>query len=206
MTPEQLTKLKDGDIIRNLSSGDAYNVLRNIGSTVIAARTLEVTNAPEWEHVYTTTPVKAEPAPGILEMIEALELRCWKYSRGYWVAPDGFEEHSLHRAYELRDEHRVLSIWDKINELDAAGWKRVGCSGWEQPGTTCVYNGADTAWHRMDKLRSEKLVTPPIVSFQDARAALWAAGWRNVFGKVWCSPSEVLFDGTRAAYDAMKKI
>lgn len=47
-----IDKLKPGDIVRNLGSGNSYVIqcFPRSGS-VIAARILEVTNAQEWERV-----------------------------------------------------------------------------------------------------------------------------------------------------------
>jgi len=51
MTPEEMTNLSSGDIIRHASGGEAFVVTGNFGGRVTAVRTVDVTNPIEWELV-----------------------------------------------------------------------------------------------------------------------------------------------------------
>lgn len=68
-----------GDIIRNKVSGMSYVVIGRQGNELVAARIVEVSNVPEWEHV-------SPPLPsGMEQELEELKgdlrlLVAWVYS------------------------------------------------------------------------------------------------------------------------------
>lgn len=225
MNHETLCKLKDGDIIRNIGSGNAYTVLRNTGQCVIAARTLEVSNGSEWELVYTTRPVPAEPAgPDRLEMIKDIESRGWTHQTTpcyRWATPDGYFYYDLNAAYASRDLHPTASALAAKNrltlkgprtppsgkvmvqEIEEAGWRREGGMKWKKPGTQFRYPYS-IAWQMLENEKVAAVTASgahaPVKSFAEARAVLVSAGWKNICGKVWKSPSGALVEGTLAAY------
>lgn len=212
MTREELSKLKQGDVVRHEQTGAGYIVLSNRAGVPTVVRSIELHNGSEWSHVYTPTPVA--PEPSILGMIEALESRGWKFTGARWIAPDDFVEVSLRRAYEQRENHYVPLIVKaprptptprkQVQELEAAGWKREGMR-WTKPGTNFCYPYT-IAWKILDNDRVSAVTAAgarPVKSFQDARASLVAAGWKNICGRVWLSPSGCHFDGTKLAYDAL---
>lgn len=55
MTDDQLKTLREGDIVRNIGSGNTYIVIRTDGERAVAIRTVEVSHAPEWELVKPST-------------------------------------------------------------------------------------------------------------------------------------------------------
>lgn len=48
--PLDLSKLKIGDVVRNIGSGEAYLIIHK-GSELVAVRTVSITNGSEWELV-----------------------------------------------------------------------------------------------------------------------------------------------------------
>lgn len=56
MKPEEMSNLREGDIIRSKSIGLAFVVTANNGDSVTAVRTVDVTNPGEWELVKTREP------------------------------------------------------------------------------------------------------------------------------------------------------
>ena len=62
MTKEQMTRLQNGDIVRNLDSGIAYIIVRNWnGFEAIAIRSISVTNPSEWMMVSESNPREERP-------------------------------------------------------------------------------------------------------------------------------------------------
>jgi hypothetical protein len=51
MNEQEKRSLRDGDIVRQLSNGEAYMVVVRFGHNVIVGRTVELTNPAEWELV-----------------------------------------------------------------------------------------------------------------------------------------------------------
>lgn len=50
-TATELKALNNGDIVRGKHSGQAYTVISNDGRTVVAVRSITVTNPEEWDIV-----------------------------------------------------------------------------------------------------------------------------------------------------------
>jgi hypothetical protein len=50
VTEDELRKLKPGDLIQNLGSGNIYIVI-DVRDRIIAIRTIDITNLDEWDVV-----------------------------------------------------------------------------------------------------------------------------------------------------------
>lgn len=50
MTDEELRRLKEGDVVQH-ADGDGYVIVRDMGRTKLAIRTIEVSNPSEWSRV-----------------------------------------------------------------------------------------------------------------------------------------------------------
>ena len=59
LSDQEVAKLKRGDVITNLGSGDSYLVIADAipGQPATAIRALTVTNGSEWEKVSISLPV-----------------------------------------------------------------------------------------------------------------------------------------------------
>lgn len=49
MTNQEMQALQPGELVRHKSGGESYTVTANYGLRVTAARTVDITNADEWE-------------------------------------------------------------------------------------------------------------------------------------------------------------
>lgn len=52
MTTEDYKKLRVGDVVRNTGSGQVYVITHEMHNALIASRSIEVSNPPEWEKVW----------------------------------------------------------------------------------------------------------------------------------------------------------
>lgn len=233
MTLEELSKLKQGDVVRHESTGAGYIVLSNRAGVPTVVRSIELHNGSEWSHVYTPTPVKVPKSAGLsfMDIILELERLGWIFdiSKCEWTSPNGsYKTRQLQTAWEQRHffkkretaiatERPSLTVKSPAylpsafvmqDELHAAGWKRVSYEKWTDPAGD-FFHGPVAAWKIMRRRRVDAVTaagarstSPPVKSFQEARAALHAAGWKNVYGRVWLSPpSGCHFDGTKAMND-----
>ena len=53
MTNEEFENLREGDIVQNQGTGQAYTVIMRYADRVMAMRTVDITNLSEWEIVQT---------------------------------------------------------------------------------------------------------------------------------------------------------
>lgn len=68
MCTRQLRTLREGDIVRNKATGNAYIVTGNYGTHVTAVRTIDITNLDEWEII----------AKGAINSVFAPLFRCFR--------------------------------------------------------------------------------------------------------------------------------
>lgn len=52
MNDSDFENLRDGDIVQNKGSGNAYIIVSNDGNTIVAVRSITITNPSEWTLVY----------------------------------------------------------------------------------------------------------------------------------------------------------